>query len=351
LYYYNAGTNQSTYTRPQASAASPQNVNHADTSSPGASGYNNWPRHGTRVPEAQTPHAFHAIQDRGNWTNRGDSAGRHNSFHSQGRRHPRDRPKSKHVLPDCEPWLLIKTKLERRFVYHPERGESFWKIPQDIQKSLDEFDRREREGISNEASVNALEVPEALSGGPSTTDNKRAEETATGPREGLADEGESDEYEEVEVTDDEEEEHPSKRQRTGAAGKDQPLEFNEDDIAYQLAAMGHEYGLDPGEYGDGEGEGEWEEGAQGLELTKEDAANLFKDLLNDMEVNPFKPWDQVIEEGLIIDDDRYTVLPNMKSRKKVWTDWSGEKVELLREKRKNEVQEDVRFKTTQAFDN
>jgi hypothetical protein len=43
-----------------------------------------------------------------------------------------------------------------------------------------------------------------------------------------------------------------------------PVEFEEDDIAYQMAEMhvGEEYGLDPGEYGDDQEE-EWEEGAEG----------------------------------------------------------------------------------------
>ena len=45
-----------------------------------------------------------------------------------------------------------------------------------------------------------------------------------------------------------------------------PVEFDEDDIAYQLAAMGEDYGLDPGEYDDG-GNGDLEEGAEGLPLT------------------------------------------------------------------------------------
>ena len=210
---------------------------------------------------------------------------------------------------------------------------------------MDEFDRLESEGSLAKASVDVKEVPEVTSGSRSTTSNARTRNSPVAHQERFTDEGDSDEYEEVEVTDDEDEEHPSKRQKTVETGEGQPLEFNEDDIAYQLAAMGQEYGLDPGEYGEGEGEEEWEEGVQGLELTAEDAANLFKDLLNDMEINPFKPWDQVVEEGLIIDDDRYTALPNMKRRKKVWTDWSGEKVALLREKRKEENQEDVRLVT------
>lgn len=151
---------------------------------------------------------------------------------------------------------------------------------------------------------------------------------------------ESDEYEEVEVTDDEEDnETTAKRQKTEEDGAEQPVEFDEDDIAYQLAAMGQDYGLDPGEYGDVGGE-ELEEGAQGLPLSEEDASALFKDMLDDQHINPYKPWEKLIEEGHIIDDDRYTLLPNVKTRKEVWAEWSRERIQRLKEQREKEEKKD-----------
>lgn len=153
---------------------------------------------------------------------------------------------------------------------------------------------------------------------------------------------ESDEYEEVEVTDDEEEGNLSKRPKTDEDHDDQPVEFNEDDIAYQLAAMGQDYGLDPGEYGEYEG-AELEEGAQGLALTEEDSSALFKDMLNDYNISPYTTWEQLIEAGHIVEDDRYTVLPNMKARKEVWGDWSRQKIQQLRELREGEVKKDPRI--------
>ncbi len=151
---------------------------------------------------------------------------------------------------------------------------------------------------------------------------------------------ESDEYEEVEVTDDEEgDEAAAKRQKTEEGGAEQPVEFDEDDIAYQLAAMGQDYGLDPGEYGGVEGE-ELEEGAEGLPLSEEDARALFKDMLDDHHINPYNPWDKLVEEGRIIEDDRYTLLPNMKTRKEVWGEWSREKMQKLKELREKEEKKD-----------
>jgi len=155
----------------------------------------------------------------------------------------------------------------------------------------------------------------------------------------------SSEYEEVEVTDDEGDEgqeNPSKRQKTEEDGVEEPLEFNEDDIAFQLAAMGQEYGLDPGEYGD-ENMEEWEEGAEGIDMTYEDSAALFKDLLNDFGINPYSPWEKLVEEGKLVDDLRYTALPNMTSRKEVWDEWSREKIKVLREFRAKEEKKDPRI--------
>ena len=155
-----------------------------------------------------------------------------------------------------------------------------------------------------------------------------------------------EEYEEVEVTDDEDDdkddnEHRSKRQKTEDRD-DQLVEFDEDDIAYQLAAMGEDYGLDRGEYGDGEGE-ELEEGAEGLALTEEDSKALFKDMLNDFQISPYTTWEKVIEAGHIIEDERYTVLPNMRSRKEVWDEWSRARIQQLRGQREKEEKKDSRL--------
>lgn len=232
----------------------------------------------------------------------------------------------------------MKTKLKRRFVYNTETNESFWKFPQEVLKGVIEYDRierekkerRERGEVSEESETQKSEaVPEEP--GPEPATREAPAEAAE----------ESDEYEEVEVTDDEEdEEQPSKRTKTD---DDQPVEFTEEDIEYQLAAMGEEYGLDPGEYGE-PGEEGWEEGAEGLPLSDDDAVALFRDLLDDFRINPYSPWENIIEEGRIIDDSRYTVLPNMKSRREVWSDWSRDRIQELKERKKNQEKQDPRIK-------
>ncbi|KAL8860570.1 MAG: hypothetical protein Q9178_002922 [Gyalolechia marmorata] len=258
------------------------------------------------------------------------------------RSQPKDRPKSKHAIPNCEPWLLVKTKLGRRFVYNWETNESFWKFPPDVMKAVVEYDRSERERKTQDQDTRTA-VTEL-------SETPHIEETPTSEKEGpLLPNGqrqperlveESDEYEEVEVTDDEEsDEAAAKRQKTEEGEAEQPVEFDEDDIAYQLAAMGQDYGLDPGEYGGIEGE-ELEEGAEGLPLSEGDARALFKDMLDDQHINPYNPWDKLIEEGRIIEDDRYTLLPNMKTRKEVWGEWSREKMQKLKELREKEEKKD-----------
>ena len=152
-----------------------------------------------------------------------------------------------------------------------------------------------------------------------------------------------EEYDEVEVTDDEGPENPHKRQRTDGGDSQTPVEFNEDDIAYQLAAMGQDFGLEPGEYDNGETDGDLEEGAEGLPLTEDDSSALFKDMLNDHHISPYTTWDKLIEAGQIIEDDRYTVMPNMKTRKEIFAEWSRENIQRLKEQRATEEKKDPRI--------
>ncbi|GLA81247.1 hypothetical protein AtubIFM56815_004889 [Aspergillus tubingensis] len=343
LYYYNSQTKQSTYTRPQAApvqpppAAAPEPSNKAPFLTPD-----------TLPPFSSTPYAPHGFghgaaphgapfdsQSRG-----GFRGGR--GYHDRKPRGPQDRPKTKHDIPGCAPWVLVKTKLGRRFVHNPETNESFWKIPPEVLIGVLEYDRLEREAKERkergeEMEVVAKEEPEAK-----VSEQPQLEEAKAGAAPAAGEE--SDEYEEVEVTDSEgEEEQPFKRPRTEEGDDQQPLEFTEEDMEYQLAAMGEEYGLDPGEYGE-PGEEEWEEGAEGLPLTEEDATALFRDLLDDYRINPFSTWEKIIEEGRIIDDTRYTVLPNMKTRREVWSNWSRDRIQELKERKEKEEKKDPRIK-------
>ena len=262
-----------------------------------------------------------------------------------------DRPKSKVSIPGCEPWALVKTKLGRRFVHNPELGTSFWRFPANVMRNVIEYDRLERERKAGERAIPEVPVndgaaaPEAellAETGISTAAQHPSQTTVTDGMQPLVD-SEGEEYEEVEVTDDEGEENPKKRQRTASGDPEAPVEFNEDDIAYQLAAMGQDYGLEPGEYDNGEDGNDLEEGAEGLPLTEEDSSALFKDMLNDHHISPYSTWDKLIELGQIVEDDRYTVLPNMKTRKEIFADWSRENIQRLKGQRAREEKKDPRI--------
>lgn len=211
-------------------------------------------------------------------------------------------------------------------------------------KGVIEYDRLEREkrerrecGEMSDEEEKTVERPSSGEGTAPTAEPMPTMHATNGTRH----DDESDDYEEVEVTDDEDD-SPSKRQRLEAKDDGGPLEFNEDDMAYQLAAMGQDYGLDPGEYDDGQGN-DWEEGAEGLPLTEEDSTALFKDMLNDFHIDPYALWEKLIEEGKIIEDERYTCLPNMKSRKDAWVEWSRERIQRLKEQRERQEKTDPRI--------
>jgi hypothetical protein len=225
-------------------------------------------------------------------------------------------------------------------VHNPETKESFWKFPEQVLKGVVEFDRLEREKKERKERG---EPKEAVKMEPSAPQDAQTEPQPVPPEAERADY--DDEYEEVEVTDSEGEEGQlSKRARVESEGlENQPLEFNEEDMEYQLTAMGKEYGLDPGEYGK-VGEEDWEEGAEGLPLTEADAEALFRDLLDDFQINPFTTWENVIEEGRIIEDTRYTAPANMKMRREIFSKWSRERIQHVREQKAKQEKTDPRIK-------
>lgn len=229
--------------------------------------------------------------------------------------------------------------------------ESFWKFPPLVIKGVVEYDRLERE---KKARVNSEKLTND-EGNRRATEADPLETDVTAPSIALRPvppvrehsspllDSDGEEYEEVEITDDDEDDgNNSKRQKLDDEAADEAVEFNEDDIAYQLAQMGDDYGLDPEEYGDGD-DAEIDEDAQGLPLTEQDSSALFKDMLDDHHISPYMTWDKIVEVGEIIEDDRYTVLSSMKSRKEVYSDWSRDKIQQLKTQREKEEKIDPRI--------
>ncbi|PBP18069.1 WW domain-containing protein [Diplocarpon rosae] len=338
LYYYNAATKQSTYTRPVAPAVPVALIPPAPTNpSESYLQYQNIGGQPSAGPISGNGMHGQSQGGRGGFQGRGGRSGHDRARDS--RPQPTDKPKARYSIPGHESWVLVHTKLGRRFVYNTVKEQSFWRIPDKLKDAILALDQQ-RIKEKAEAWANSRE---AVDSGEAPEAPARPEPAKEPARDG-GEEADSSEYEEVEVTDDddEEEENPSKRQRTEEPKAEEPIEFNEEDIAFQLAAMGQDYGLDPGEYGD-ENTEEWEEGAEGMEITQEDSSALFKDLLNDFGINPYSPWEKLVEEGKLVDDLRYTALTSMKSRKEAWEEWSREKIKILREQRAKEEKKDPRI--------
>lgn len=330
-YYYNSETKQSTYKRPVESSEAPLQID-----------YNATEPEYAHITGTQAASLFQnnytsstAQSGPGHFT-----GGRSYQDRSRSRADP-DRPRSKAAIPNCEPWILVKTRLGRRFVYNPEKNESFWKFPQDVMMAVIEMDRLEWEAVrQRKEKEQSQEMKQSLAKPESTQNQPEGDARPDGEGDG------SDSGEEVEVTDsefEEPDEQVTKRLRTGndesGSGPSGLIEFNEEDIAYQLVQMGEDYGLDPGEFDNPDYEDEdLAEGAEGLPLSESEAEELFKDLLDDFKVNPYSTFEKAIEEGRIIEDTRYTVLPTMARRREIFSHWATARIHELQQQREHESQ-------------
>ncbi|KAI9150273.1 u1 snrnp [Paramyrothecium foliicola] len=333
-YYYHAETKTSTYKRPGVEpAAAPTEPQPSYGTYPG-------------LPNLSDPNVANAYLAQFNQNpaaqNRGGRGpGGRGGFEGRPRPQPVDKPVRKEAIPGCEPWLLVYTKYSRRYVYNPVKNASYWRIPEKLMPGILELDTARIRGKASDDRKEDQDAEEQKK----PENEEEVKQAPSQPRPDN-DADDSSEYEEVEVTDDEgedqDDEHPSKRQRTDESTQDDPLVFTEADIAAQLQAMGEEYGLEPGDYDDGNMD-EWPEGAEGLEFSEEDAKFLFKDLLNDYNINPYSPWDKLIEEGKVVDDPRYTALTTMAARKNCWDEWSREKIAELKEQRARQEKKDPKI--------
>ncbi|KAF1969312.1 hypothetical protein BU23DRAFT_513373 [Bimuria novae-zelandiae CBS 107.79] len=359
-YYFNKETKKSTYTRPVAAAAQPPpptplppppaSLPARPPASLGAeSGYSDY-----NDPTHQQLNAFdpkrqmedlifggaqnlysNRGQDHARGGLRGGFRGGHNNFADRPRQ-PRDRPKHRQDIPGCAPWVLVRTKLRRRFVWNKDTNESFWKFPPDVMKAVIEFDRVEREKKERRERGEPSDVEEDDAMAEIEAGLAQAEEDVeiveVEGEEGMEDE---EEYEEVEVTDDEGEEasHPPKRQRTEEPPTEQPPE--DDDLAWQLAQMEEMEQMG--------GDHEQEEYFEEEPLSEDDCKALFKELLDDTNTNPYTPWDKVLEAGALYGDERYKALPNMKARKECFDEWARDKIQYLKEQKAKQQKLDPRI--------
>lgn len=322
-YYHHAESKQSTYTRPTAPPIEEElRIDYGATE-------------GDREVQASINalQEFHKHNDPSHPAPGRFTGGRAYQDRSRQNRQG-DRPKSKAPIPNCEPWVLVKTKLGRRFVHNTATKESLWKFPSDVMMAVIEMDRVEWE---NKKKAEERKVQEEHKQDEQQAQAIPASEKAERDLRQTVEEYDSDEYEEVEVTDDEAEDgtdakRPRLEDQGGQLDHDQPpqgpQEFDEDDIAWQLAAMeaGEE---DPGyDYPDDMAD-EDEEG--GMELTAADHQARFRSLLDDHHISPYSTFDALIDTNTpaanaLISDDRWLALPNMSSRRSAFDSWSRDRI-------------------------
>lgn len=333
-YYYHAESETSTYTRPSVPSEEPLHIDY-----------------GATEPDYVVRASMHAMDE----FNRNSAAGpghftggRSYQEHSRRRGNQGDRPKSKTPIPSCAPWVLVKTKLGRRFVHNTETKQSLWKFPQDVMMAVIEMDTLEWQAKQKKAD----DAPHGDGGEQAKSQLPKEQVQSTEGTGSLETKGpattgdyDSDSYEEVEVTDDEDDPTATKRPRISQDRETTPpptgpVEFNEDDIAWQLAQMeggssdqydddgDHENGRDPNE-------------DEGVPLTAADNIALFRSLLDDSSISPYSVFEKVIEDMYIVEDSRYIALPNTSSRKEVFLQWSKDRIASIQaQKKAQEAQED-----------
>ena len=223
-------------------------------------------------------------------------------------------------------------------MWNKDTNESFWKFPPDVMLAVVEFDRKEREKRERKERGEPSDAEEDDAMAEIEAELAAAEEEVEVVEvDGEAGMEDEEEYEEVEVTDDEGEEasNAPKRQRTDGPSGHQQLDNEDDDLAWQLAQM---------EAMEAEG-GEEEEYYEDEEpvLSEEDCKTLFKELLDDKRVSPYTPWDKILEDGVLYDDDRYKALPNMAARKECFNEWSREKMQYLKEEKAKQQKRDPKI--------
>ncbi|KAH7069829.1 hypothetical protein BKA63DRAFT_606178 [Paraphoma chrysanthemicola] len=352
-YYYNKETKKSTYTRPAADIPQFQaplqpSLGPTSFAEPLDGSFQSRPAQDSFNPQRQiqdlifgsAPQQFpkqHGPQQNARGGHRGGLRGGHQNFQDR-RREKDDKPKHRQDIPNCAPWVLVRTKFGRRFVWNKDTNESFWKFPPDVMLAVVEFDRKEREKKERRERGEPSDIEEDDAMAEIEAELAAAEEEVeiveVDGEVGMEDE---EEYEEVEVTDDEGEDtsNAPKRQRTDAPNGDQPPEDVDDDLAWQLAQM---------EAMEAEG-GEEEEYYEDEDpiLSEEDCKALFKELLDDTRISPYTPWDKILEDGVLYDDDRYKALPNMAARKECFNEWSREKMAFLKEEKAKQQKRDPKI--------
>ncbi|KAJ8103870.1 hypothetical protein POJ06DRAFT_8669 [Lipomyces tetrasporus] len=355
-YYFNKATKESTYDRPrlhvaQTSPAIAKSVSHPPhLAQPAISAH---PQHNQRPTPEQT-----------NWQ-AAYTPGFQQQQQRDGQRRqrkPRKREVPRLLRPlSLEPWLLVVTNLGRPFVHNARERVSIWLPPPEVQAAVDTIPKDElimmvarcrgfsggRDGARKlvrkarvESQKGSQQMPveihkEESTGGQLPYEDEdlddaallaEAEMSAAANRGIIRQRNRSpsgsEEQESEEESDDDGESTADEEDEEEEVDKG-AVEFNEDDIEWQIQAMMEE---NP----------ELLEGADDNdeEVPYEERIKVFRELLVDANVNPYSPWDT--EMPKVATDQRYIILETLSERKAVFENWSKERITELKAQRANE---------------
>ena len=199
------------------------------------------------------------------------------------------------------------------------------------------------EELEEEGEEEESEEEEGAEGGESTGTGVSAGAAGEGPRgrkrsasaaelgDGSRGDEEGEEgYDEEEYEEDEEPPEGAPKWdggQTSGGAPSGPVEFTEEDIAWQLEAMAEEYGLE-------------EEDLQEEDLPAEDAVQIFREMLEELQPNPYGTWENTYPS--LAHDPRYTVLNTTKHRQEVFTAWCKDRIVILKEERLKQERKDPR---------
>lgn len=204
-----------------------------------------------------------------------------------------DRPKYKIEIPTAVPWVQVTTKQGRTFYHNPTTRASHWTVPHEIQEAVEQWT------IHNHETSIAPDM---------TPDNY------------------PDEDAEYSFEQDQEQEDEDLEEE-GGGGAEQ-VEFDEDDIAWQLAAM-EEAGQGPLEL-----QGDY----SGPDFTISEKMEIFKQMMEDCNVDPYRTWDSELLK--IASEPRYLILDNTHHRKLAFEEYCIHKTKQLQQEKA--IKEDVR---------
>ncbi|KTW25745.1 hypothetical protein T552_03358 [Pneumocystis carinii B80] len=196
-----------------------------------------------------------------------------------------DRPKYKYPIAKAFPWVRVITKRRCQFVHNPETGVSLWVPPEEVYAAMIEEKKNGKDFSEN------LEGSEELS--------SESEESLNS----FDTKDSSDVYhdEENEIREEDSCNEPS-------TGLDH-TEYTENDIAWQLEGMENNGMI----YIENE-----------MEMMEEEKALQFKTMLQELDVNPYHPWDQEVSK--ISMDPRYFLINTMKGRKDLFEEFCRERI-------------------------